>query len=229
MHQHYQLQRKYCSSIKRWVWAIHWFWKYAFEFFFSFFNLQFKTGLVENHWSKWIIKWVILHIEWVTRTQVVAQSKSFESAWGRKLKNTVRENNVGWYQFTQVWFIHVSPPRATRTVTVRPLPRVRTRTQKWTWKRYFLLSLNTIFIIFAGGLFGAAIWSELFYRNYFDVVDGQPVLVFLFRNIFESMLFISISASDWEKILTNQNRVKNLCKLVLFYFHYFTSRMVRRL
>ena len=211
--------------MKTWVWAIHWFWNVAFEILFSFFNLQFKTGLVENHWSKWIIKWVILHIEWVTRTQVVAQSKSFESAWGRKLKNTVRENNVGWYQFTQVWFIHVSPPRATRTVTVRPLPRVRTRTQKWTWKRYFLLSLNTIFIIFAGGLFGAAIWSELFYRNYFDVVDGQPVLVFLFRNIFESMLFY-LNFRFWlgESINQSESCRKSLqARPVLFSLFHFSD------
>ena len=68
---------------------------------------------------------------------------------------------------------------------------VRALNIKWTWYRYFLLSLNTIFIIFAGGLFGAAIWSELFYRNYFDVVDGQPVLVFLFRNVFYIDAFLS--------------------------------------
>lgn len=60
--------------------------------------------------------------------------------------------------------------------------------------RYFLLSLNTIFIIFAGGLFGAAIWSELFYRNYFDVVDGQPVLVFLFSS---SCFIFIISLLGW--------------------------------
>jgi hypothetical protein len=43
-------------------------------------------------------------------------------------------------------------------------------------QRYFLITLNTIFIFFSAALFAAALWSEFFYRDYFDVVDGQPVL-----------------------------------------------------
>ena len=69
--------------------------KVHFPFWIIFSLKKFQSiaasKLVEKHWSKWIIKWVILHIGWVTLTQVVAQSKSFESAWGQKLKNTVRE------------------------------------------------------------------------------------------------------------------------------------------
>ena len=102
--------------------------KVHFPFWIIFSLKKFQSiaasKLVEKHWSKWIIKWVILHIGWVTLTQVVAQSKSFESAWGRKLKNTVREKNVGWHQFTQAWIINFQSTRAIRTVArpsaVRP-------------------------------------------------------------------------------------------------------------
>merc|ERR1712048_288912 len=42
--------------------------------------------------------------------------------------------------------------------------------------RYFLITLNTIFMLFATGVFVSAILGEVYYRDYFDVVSGQAVL-----------------------------------------------------
>merc|ERR1712131_411651 len=42
--------------------------------------------------------------------------------------------------------------------------------------RYFLITLNTIFMLFATGMFVTAILGEVYYRDYFDVVSGQAVL-----------------------------------------------------
>jgi len=42
--------------------------------------------------------------------------------------------------------------------------------------RYFLITLNTVFMLFATGMFVTAIMGEVYYRDYFDVVSGQAVL-----------------------------------------------------
>jgi len=60
--------------------------------------------------------------------------------------------------------------------------------------RFFLILFNSIFVLFAGLLFGAAIWSDFEYRDYFDIVNVQPVLEFLFVT---SIAIFMISLAGW--------------------------------
>jgi len=60
--------------------------------------------------------------------------------------------------------------------------------------RYFLILFNTVFVFFAGLLFAAAIWSDISYRDYFDLVNVQPVLEFLFVT---SIAIFIISLAGW--------------------------------
>lgn len=60
--------------------------------------------------------------------------------------------------------------------------------------RFFLISINTVFILLSGGLFAAAIWSDFSYREYFEIVDVKPVLEFLFAT---SVAIFLISVAGW--------------------------------
>jgi len=60
--------------------------------------------------------------------------------------------------------------------------------------RCFLVLFNTFFVLFAGLLFVAAIWSDISYREYFDIVNVQPVLEFLFAT---SVTIFVISVAGW--------------------------------
>lgn len=60
--------------------------------------------------------------------------------------------------------------------------------------RCFLILFNTIFVLFAGALFAAAIWSDISYRDYFELVNVQPVLEFLFAT---SIAIFMISIAGW--------------------------------
>jgi len=60
--------------------------------------------------------------------------------------------------------------------------------------RYFLILFNTIFVIFSGALFAAAIWSDISYRDYFELVNVKPVLEFLFAT---SIAIFIVSLAGW--------------------------------
>jgi len=60
--------------------------------------------------------------------------------------------------------------------------------------RFFLVVINTVFVLLSGGLFAAAIWSDLSYREYFEIVNVKPVLEFLFAT---SVAIFLISLAGW--------------------------------
>ncbi|CAG5098340.1 Oidioi.mRNA.OKI2018_I69.XSR.g15580.t1.cds [Oikopleura dioica] len=60
--------------------------------------------------------------------------------------------------------------------------------------RFFLVAINTVFVLLSGGLFAAAIWSDFSYREYFEIVDVKPVLEFLFAT---SIAIFLISVAGW--------------------------------
>ena len=60
--------------------------------------------------------------------------------------------------------------------------------------RFFLVAINTVFVLLSGGLFAAAIWSDFSYREYFEIVNVKPVLEFLFAT---SVAIFLISLAGW--------------------------------